>query len=357
MQRRLMLEELEAREVPAVTVRAGLGLIGNPTDLDLIVTGTSASEAVQITSGDDVVDDIIINALEGTTLQLDSETPSDLVDTSSPTQIRLRAVPRDEGQWYNIKIDMKGGNDIIKVDELEIKGGMSIYPGVGNDKVQIYYVFMRDSNGNLVIRDPGPTVNDGNDVIRIDPVLTQETTVQFFKGDDRLYIKDSQFEKLSFYGGAGNDVIRFLSRLSQVDADLLIATQGGHDRVFVDASASPGVPVLSVFAGLTRIDTHGGDDIIRFGTGTGTGLSVDLKDVDIDTGTGNDSLYIRDAIMQYYLRVLLGGGNDKVLNNWGAANMTVGSSGPGSLLDGGAGTDSLPTGWTAPTNLVVVHFP
>ena len=62
---------------------------------------------------------------------------------------------------------------------------------------------------------------------------------------------------------------------------------------------------------------------------------------------------MRNAFMSL-LVALLGDGNDKVDNNWGTDNVTVGS---GSLLDGGKGTDILPPGWTPPANLTVINIP
>jgi hypothetical protein len=143
--------------------------------------------------------------------------------------------------------------------------------------------------------------------------------------------------------------------LSQVGNNLLIYTGGGNDRVFVDNGTS-GTATLQVF-GTTVIRTDVGDDLVRFGAPSTTvgGPTVDLQTTIIDTGDNNDAIFMEDAIMSLLI-ALLGNGDDKVLNNWGASNVTVGF---GSLLDGGNHVvgDTLPTPWTAPANLTVINFP
>ncbi len=368
---RLRLEALEGREVPAVTVKPGLDLIGTGGTADVLITGTAAAESIQI-SLPGGTNRIQIDAGSGTTLTLDtSALPSSWqVVTNTPSQIVVDAFHDGGGILFynNIRVVMGGGDDIVVASQSGVRNNLEFYLGAGNDTLRLSNSGTGVSGGRLVIRDPAPRVRDGNDTITISNVVvgrdgaSGSAEIRFFNGNDRLRVEYTPVNgDLSIGGGAGNDVVQFVPGTSSTGApgrnivrgNLSIAMHGGNDRVFVDAAAGASDPATLAVDGQTRIFTHGGDDFINFGSGDGSGSSVGLQATLIDTGAGNDRLAVQRAIMAYLI-ALLGDGNDAVLNDWGSASVSVGGL---SLLDGGAGTDSLPTGWTAPTNLVVVHFP
>ncbi len=346
VRQRLRLEMLEGREVPAVAVDADFGLIGGPTDVDLRLIGDPQNDHIQITQSGT---QITINALSGTTLTTGSINPAWIVSTPTSTQIVLDP----QSAWDNLLVAAGAGNDTIEVFNTSFSKNVSISSSLGTDTVRIGAMQV---GGNLVIQDPNP-VNDGNDTVVMDGVRVQgDTNIRFRYGNDRCIITRSNFQgNLVIFGGPGNDLARFVPGLNQVMGHLNILTHGGQDRVWVDAAPSPGVPPTLEVNGNTAIYTHGGSDQVIFGNGTGTGLSVDLHGTLINTGNGNDSLAMRDAIMTL-LVALLDNGNDAVLNPWSLTNLNI-TVGPGSLLDGGAGTDSLPSGVTPPSNLTVVNFP
>ncbi len=364
---RLRLEALEAREVPAVTVKPGLDLIGTGGTADVLITGTAAAESIQISTPGGT-NRIQIDAGSGTTLTLDtSALPSSWqVVTNTPSQIVVDAFHGGGILFYNnIRVVMGGGDDIVDFDAAPLNN-LEFYLGAGNDTLRLKDSVVCSNGGSLVIRDPAPRVRDGNDTITISNVFvggdaSGSAEIRFFNGNDRLRVENTDVTgDLSIGGGAGNDVVQFVPGAffwgpgrNIVGGKLSIAMHGGNDRVFVDAAAGASDPATLAVDGQTRIFTHGGDDFINFGSGDGSGSSVGLQATLIDTGAGNDRLAVQRAIMAYLI-ALLGDGNDAVLNDWGSASVSVGGL---SLLDGGAGTDSLPTGWTAPTNLVVVHFP
>jgi len=159
-------------------------------------------------------------------------------------------------------------------------------------------------------------------------------------------------------GGAGRDTLSFAGTTG-VGNKLSIDLGGGPDRLFVAAAANTTDPPTLKVDGPdgqinTTILTGTGNDVVRFGTGSGSGKSVQFEDeTRLNLGSGDDALYVRNAIFNLII-ALLGDGNDKVLNNWGSSNVTVGS---GSKLHGGPGIDVLPASWTTPTNLTVLAIP
>jgi hypothetical protein len=338
----LHVEMLEDRSVPAVTV---LGF----NTADIKITGDNQSNDIDITMTNQGIE---VQANGATTLALDPNTPGSWVVTNTPTLIVLNPNgPNNPPTLDNLFVDMLNGDDKVTATSLNATGSAYFTMGNGNDILRIGAC--RFGN-NLFIRDPS-----GNDTVVIDnTTVGVNTYIYLTSGLDRVYIagNGTVFGNDLFINTAGgNDLVRFIPGLSQVGNNLLIYTGGGNDRVFVDNGTS-GTATLQVF-GTTVIRTDVGDDLVRFGAPSTTvgGPTVDLQTTIIDTGDNNDAIFMEDAIMSLLI-ALLGNGDDKVLNNWGASNVTVGF---GSLLDGGNHVvgDTLPTPWTAPANLTVINFP
>jgi hypothetical protein len=334
---------LEDRSVPAVTV---LGL----NTADIMITGDNQSNDINITMTNQGIE---VQANGATTLALDPNTPSGWVVTNTSTLIVLNPnAPINQSPTLdNLFVNMQNGDDVVTATSLQANGSGHFMMGNGNDILRIGAC--RFGN-NLVIRDPS-----GNDTVVIDnTTVGVNTYIYLTSGLDRVFIagNGTVFGNDLFINTAGgNDVVRFIPGLSQVGNNLLIYTGGGNDRVIVNNGTS-GAATLQVL-GTTVIRTDVGNDLVRFGTVSSTvgGPTVDLQTTIIDTGDNNDVIYMEDAIMSLLI-ALLGNGDDTVLGNWGASNVTVG---PGSLLDGGnhVSGDVLPTSWTAPANLTVVNFP
>jgi len=313
----LQVEVLEDRSVPAVTV---LGA----NAADVFITGDNQSNDIFVTLSSQGIE---VHANGSTTLALNPSTPANWIVTNTSTLIILNPNgPNQSPTLDNLYISMLNGDDKVSIGACTI-------------------------NNNLVIRDsPG-----GNDIVIIDnTIVGNNTYIYLTSGDDKVFLTNSQFINNVFINTAGgNDVVRFIPGTVIVGGNLGIYTGGGHDRVLVDPGTS-GAVTLQVF-GTTFIQTHLGNDLVRFGVPSSTGPTVDLQATVIDTGAGNDKIYMRDAIMSL-LVALLGDGDDTVMNNWGTDNVTVGF---GSLLDGGnhITSDILPPGWTPPANLTVINFP
>jgi hypothetical protein len=291
---------------------------------DVSITGDNQSNDIFVTLSSQGIE---VHANAPTTLALDPSTPANWIVTNTSTLIILNPNgPNQSPTLDNLYISMLNGDDKVSIGACTI-------------------------NNNLVIRDsPG-----GNDIVIIDnTIVGNNTYIYLTSGDDKVFLTSSRFTQDVFINTAGgNDVVRFIPGTVIVGGNLGIYTGGGNDRVRVDPGTS-GAVTLRVF-GTTFIQTHLGNDLVRFGVPSSTGPTVDLQATVIDTGAGKDKIYMRDAIMSL-LVALLGDDDDTVMNNWGTDNVTVGF---GSLLDGGNHImgDILPPGWTPPANLTVINFP
>ncbi len=342
-QSQLHVEMLEDRSVPAVTV-LGFNMA------DIKITGDNQSNDINITMTNQGIE---VQANGPTTLALDSNTPIGWVVNNTPTLIILNpnALSNQPPTLDNLFVDMLNGDDKVTAGSLGTNASAYFTMGNGNDILRIGACRF---GSNLIVRDPS-----GNDTVVIDnTTVGVNTYIHLTSGLDRVFIagNGTVFGNDLFINTAGgNDIVRFIPGLSQVGNNLLIYTGGGDDRVIVDNGTS-GTATLRVF-GTTVIRTDIGNDLVRFGNPSPTvgGPTVDLQTTLIDTGDDKDVIFMEDAIMSLLI-ALLGNGDDTVLNNWGASNVTVGL---GSLLDGGTHVfgDTLPTTWTAPANLTVVNFP
>lgn len=337
---RLCVETLEGREVPAGTVT----VLGHGTD-DITITGDNLANDIQISMNNNGIQ---IQANGTTTLTLDPNTPGGWIVTNTTTLIVLNPNGTNNLPTLgNLLVNMNQGNDKVSVLQIQTSGNAIFLMGDGDDKLNIA---ASDIGGNLIIRE-----TFGNDLVVMDAVTVNgDSYVYLTQGNDKCFITSSNFmNDLIINTAGGQDVVRFIPGTVQVNQNLGIYTGGGNDKVIVDNGTS-GAATL-VVNGNTVIRTHGGDDLVLFGILGATGATVNLKATLIHTGAGNDKIYMRDAIMSLLI-ALLDSGDDQVINNWGADNVTVGF---GSLLDGGPhiSGDSLSNPWSAPANLTVVNFP
>ena len=389
VERRLTLERLEERDVPAgiVSVYAVLDSSFTPNRVHLTITGDDLDNQVDIVRESGQVKVIA----QGTTVlhyDLSSPFPSGDV-TATYTQITFNA----PAGIRDLSITMGGGHDSVRVsvigdhsfgnfgvnlgsgnDSFLLLGSSSTAPNInfvnsfsldsdsGDDCVYVYKTFLLE--GTL-------STGEGNDTLLVNSCISDSFSADLGSGNDRASFSgnnrfgvdpssplDTWLGGLTVVGGAGNDLLTFTGQ-TQVLNKLNIDLGVGNDRLLVAAAANAADPAtLSVDGPDGQINAlirlQAGNDLVRFGTGAGSGPSVNFADqTRLEMGSGDDALFIRNAIFNLLI-ALLGDGNDQVLNNWGGSGVTVGA---GSKLHGGAGVDLLPSGWTTPPNLTILAIP
>ncbi|MDW8243789.1 MAG: hypothetical protein RMJ88_11305 [Thermogemmata sp.] len=350
---RLRLEALEEREVPS-TVSISIVNIGNMAQIT--ITGDANDNQIKVEAAPfpAPAGRIRITALGGTTISSVSGPWSSWV--SSPTVVEITPTPGFGGNYIlDLNINMGGGNDSVQllslrqtVNSTQIAGNLTVILGDGNDLLQVQNVEVRQNVsiyggiGNDQVYYLAPTavpiadrnIIDGNLLVDLgtgDNIFTVTTPAN--TANPNLEVKGSSATILS---AEGNDVIRFGDNTTSVSfkhsgpGATVIQTGGGKDRVLV----------YKAQFGTTNIDTGGGHDRVVVN-------SANFGTTNIYTRSGNDKLRLQDAIFGLLVG-LLGAGNDVV--NFVGTNVFGG----GSLIDGGPGTNTR-TG-TPPATLTLISI-
>lgn len=378
-------EELERREVPAGVV--SVLAIGNGTNgMDLTVTGDALGNEIDVFR--DSSGSVHVRALGSTLLSYDpaSTFPSGSTITVNTTPFEIIFSSSQGVFTGTVSIQLGGGDDQLRVWMQSAITRLDIDMGSGNNQVSVVStdpdINIASGSGsdivNLVNINNGGilsvSTSGGNDVVNLSNVEFGDTTISTGGGNDTLqFTGNNRFGRLRFSSGTylgglkvdagtGNDLVWFASR-TKVFRLLQVLAGDGNDRLWVNAAASSSDPATLEVEGPTgtvtaAINMGSGADLVRIGVGSGTGKSANLEvntgqKTNIVMGAGNDRLYIRDAILGLLI-ALMQDGDDQVLNSWAGANVTVAS---GSKLNGGAGVDVLPAGWSAPAGLTVLSFP
>ncbi|MCX8140646.1 MAG: hypothetical protein N3E46_13275 [Gemmataceae bacterium] len=398
--RRLTLERLEERDVPAgiVSVFASQGSFAGT--VNLVITGDDLDNQVDIVRESGQVKIIA----QGTTvLHYNLSSNPGVSVTPTYTQITFDA----SGGIRDISITMGGGHDAVRVsaignhsfgnfgvnlgsgnDSFLLLGSspddnsvssFSLDSGSGDDSVYVYKtsllsgtVSTGEGNDTVYLNDCGVAISTslgaGNDTLLVNSCRSGPFSADLGSGNDQAnFTGNNKFGRLfgstwdgglTVVGGGGHDLLSFSGRtevLNKLNIDLGV----GNDRLLVAAAANAADPAtLSVDGPDGQINAlirlQAGNDLVRFGTGAGSGPSVNFADqTRLEMGSGDDALFIRNAIFNLLI-ALLGDGTDRVLNDWGSDGVTVGA---GSKLHGGAGVDLLPSGWTTPPNLTILAIP
>jgi hypothetical protein len=359
----LRVEALEDRSVPAGTVTisgwgtGNINVIGDPQDNQIEITQPGGPATLRITG------------LSGTTLALGT-IPASWVSSTVPSTPPFTQVDLDLSSVSlvinQLFVDLRAGNDTLSINGVTTAGNLiaasSGNTGSDND---VYRLGADHAGRALLIRD----IFGSNRAI-LDAVTAQDPSTIFFgAGNDFLLIAGSGTifaNDLNIFMGAGSDIVRFVPGTSLIQGNLLINTTSnvgdGGDAVLIEWATSPTAPPTLQVDGNTTIVTGNGADLVRFGFGTGTGSSAKLgatanNTVNINTGNHNDKIFA-SRVQFPLLTVLLGNGDDQVLNNWGTAGVSVA---PGSVIDGGphVSGDTIP--WTPPPppppGLTAINFP
>jgi hypothetical protein len=359
--------------------------VDEPPTGDVTVSTLTVAGDAQI-SGGSGIDQVILgpvgNAksvefLGHTVIDLGEET--DVLDLWTGVFGRFDA---ESLEWFGSLTILGGpGNDRVNCYEsITVWNKLHIDLGVGNDSLSIYKARRPTAPPTLRVDGPDTETNvrirggEGNDTIRLGTGLASDTgnSVDFRgdtllnmgSGNDMLIFCNGVFGRrdaianrwyggLSVLAGAGNDIVGFIGQ-AKVWNMLHVNLGTENDILFTEGEARYSV-TLSVDGPDDQINVGilggAGNDTVRFDHVYRNAKSVDFRGkIALDLGSGNDALFLRQASFGR-LEALLGVGNDVVQL---LDQVTVGS---GSVLDGGAGTDQLPSPRPNIRNLTMRNFP
>ncbi len=290
------VQQLEGRTLPAGVVNVAIAANGNVT-----ITGDNSSN----------------------TIDIDVTAGSIVITPDATTRVKVGGVTADAGEAVqvteegddvdgNLKIDMKGGNDVVRLTvtgtETNITGNVSVKMGSGADTLDILVVaedvdpdpVLEDFQGNINVEgNVNIDMGTGNNVdkVRIDSSdddagilgIGGHLTIKTHSGNDVVALFDVDVVKnVTINSGLGHDDVL------QVDG---LEVGGNLTLTYGDLNYLENVAV----GGNTKVNSGTGDD--RFGVTGFTGAGK----VDVDLGSGADQLAI-GTIGEGFASVKLNGG-------------------------------------------------
>lgn len=219
-----------------------------------------------------------------------------------------------------LEIRMMGGNDQVRLSNLDVASEVSVNLGAGNDQL-LSGALPCDIGVELEVIGGG-----GRDVVDIkDWTIDNEVSIKGNGGPlvvrmDGLIIG----RELEIIGGGQNDTIEVTN--SYIGTEIDVKTFRGNDNIVFENVDSGAIDVVSTT----------GADSVSF-----TQVSTAL-DLEVTTGGGNDMVVLDGIDVGTYSEVMLGGGNDDFIGSQVFAERELffsGGSGFDSFTDGGIDTD------------------
>ena len=282
----------------------------------LTITGDAQANEFTITKSGVTGNQIKITGANGTTIN------------KGKTTLTLR------GLTASMRVRTGAGNDIVRVDNSTLPGGLSIETGDGNDEVTIDTV---NTTGRLYVN-----TGAGNDLLNTNEGQVGITTeIHTGAGNDIVDLGGTQFVfRFSANLGAGDDI--FLPGDSEFKREQrFVDGQGGNDSIFDDDNDFE--EFNFAFTGGSRGWTGGISDYLRKDQDN-LERKDEIRNLDSALGSGTgyylSSKNLSDDVFQFIKRRLTG--LEKNKNYKVRFEVTFGSNTPsGSLAVGGLPGDEV----------------
>jgi len=215
------LEPLEKRLAPA-------GVAVSFTGGALKITGTDADDFVMV---EKTTDGFTISVANGSMISLNGGAEQQSVQVTG-------AITK------GVQVDLKGGNDTLSWDEVDLQGNMTVAMGAGDNETNLTDTVI---SGNLSV-----TGLEGKDSVSLQSLMEVTGTTALNLGDGTNFLAtyaETSFGKgLTYIGGSGLDVV-WLTGSSVRIGGLFDAKMGAGDSdITIDATTSllKGVNVLTL---------------------------------------------------------------------------------------------------------------
>ncbi len=262
-----------------------------------------------------------------------------------------------------LQATLRGGDDVMVIENAEIASHTSISAGSGNDSVELR---SSDISGSTTVLG-----SDGDDTLYIDSIFVSES-FSFDGGNDDDTV-DSYFVEefnavtpiaIDFLGGAGNDTMNITG---SIGGSMLVDGGDGDDTLNNFEPIISGDVIIEGGTGVDDVDVRDGiitgDLYIHVREGVvGVAEPIQILDTQVDGNTsargstGNQQVTLTGNTLQR-LDVVLGGGDDQVIMSNTTAALSNIKTGSGAdlidfsgntfsdrlLVDAGGGIDTINT--------------
>ncbi|MEM7313095.1 MAG: hypothetical protein AAF497_08070 [Planctomycetota bacterium] len=274
-------ELLESRQMMAGDVTVAMSASGNMT-----LTGDNAGNIVRIEAA--TAGRIRVMGQSGTQIVLDGiRATSQLISIDGATTVD--GVTNLKG---NLRINMRGGNDRVYLDNVDVERNLNASMGTGHDQLRLDN--SRVQRGLTFLGGVGAS----DDVLAIrDSNVTGTTRATFGQSSfsDYFHADDVSFE--------GNVIVSQTSG----SATVIVENTSVEGRLTVNTgAASDYLSSFNLLAGQLSVSTGAGNDNIEI-------YETDSqRTATITSGSGHDRLVINDAIFHSHLNINTGLGDDEV---------------------------------------------
>ncbi|MCA9264558.1 MAG: hypothetical protein KDA60_11940 [Planctomycetales bacterium] len=324
----LQVERLECRQMLAGHVLAIVTTAG-----DLIIEGDNAPNDININiaaNGQVAIEGLTGTAVHPINLDVSRLSGNILIDMGGGNDlVTLYGPTNANAPVRSMHVRLGAGDDVFTADNIAgASGSMEIVGGSGADAIAVKYSSFR---GKATISTGG-----GNDVVGLQEFNASNIEIKTASGDDEVELVDTGSDNnLAISTSSGNDEVVLDGAYAY--AALSVRTAGGNDSISLE----------NCYAKYATINSGGGHDTLDIGALT-AGDSMKLI-----AGGGNDRVEIRSSEAANS-QVVTGGGSDEVTllesdlgslsaNLGGGADRLVSDVGvvASGTASGGGGVDEL----------------
>ena len=282
---------------------------------DLVLRGDDADNSVAILNDGG---NLVVRGSSGTTINGSS---ADFVAIVGATHIH-----------DDLRIDLRGGNDTLSLQNVQVGDDVRLRSGSGNDNIAMadsqigddLRVDTSDGNDTVLVQnlnvgdDTHISTGSGSDQVRVSSTsVDDDLRIRSASGDDAIIVSACDVgDDHTIRSGSGDDTINVTS--TNIADDLRVSTSSGRDALVFDQIAVSD------------------DSKFRSGTGDDSVVVTDSQladDLSVSTSSGDDFVFVDPTVVGDDVKVKTGRDNDTIV--FSGANVFSDRT----RISGGSGTN------------------
>ena len=254
-----------------------------------VIGGSTSAMANNVTVRTEANEIIVRGDAASNDISVSQNANGNLVVTgNNGTRVNGRSSFTSSRRFVHVEILMGSGDDIVRLQTLNVPGDLGVYLGPGNNEV------IGTSMGNIVGRSLDIYGGNQRDSVSLaNWAVVGSIDIDLFNGPSVVSVESSIVGgSLDVYGGDEADSVTLTDVSVELDID--VESFGARDVINVSASDARALDIVAG-SGSDSIDVS----------------DVSLRtDLEILSGSGNDTVTVQTVSAERDVDVLLGSGND-----------------------------------------------